>query len=140
MAGGQPNFRGGIAGLCCLLEDHAEAIEYDLLALGLRLDDLGTEALTWRDLYVVVHRSGPTSALIRELQPELSAWASGAVLADLLAHAVDLLAGGNWQRAGKKTAPKPKPIPRPGRKTEATKYGSEPIPVRDFENWWNGAK
>jgi hypothetical protein len=139
MAGGQPNFRGGIAGLCCLLEDHAEAIEYDLLALGLRLDDLGTEALTWRDLYVVVHRSGPASALIRELQPELSAWASGAVLADLLAHAVDLLAGGNWQRAGKRTAPKPKPIPRPGRKTESTKYGSDPIPVKDFDNWWNGA-
>jgi hypothetical protein len=139
MAGGQPNFRGGIAGLCCLLEDHAEAIEYDLLAMGLRLDDLGTERLTWRDLYVVVHRSGPASALIRELQPELAAWASGAVLADLLAHAVDLLAGGNWQRAGKKTAPKPKPIPRPGRKTESTKYGSDPIPVKDFDDWWNGA-
>lgn len=89
---------------------------------------------------MVVHRSGPTSALMRELQPELSAWASGAVLADLMAHAVDLLAGGNWQRAGKKTAPKPKPIPRPGRKDESTKYGADPIPVKDFDNWWNGAK
>lgn len=122
-----------------ILEDHAEAVEFDLLSMGLRLDDLATDRLTWRDLYVVIHRSGPGSALARELQPELSAWASGLVLADLLAHAVDLLAGGNWQRAGKKTAPKPKPIPRPGRKSEAQKYGSKPIPVKDFDDWWNGA-
>jgi hypothetical protein len=108
--------------------------------MGLRLDDLGTLALSWRDLYVIVQQSGPSSALMRALQPERAAWASGMVLADLLAHAVDLLAGGNWQRAGKKNAPKPKPIPRPGTKSETTKYGSEPIPVKDFDNWWNGAK
>lgn len=140
MAGGQPRFPGGIAGLCCLLADHAEAIEFDLLTMGLRLDDLGTLALSWRDLYVIVHSLGPSSALMRKVQPELAAWASGMVLADLLAHAVDLLAGGNWQRAGKRTAPKPKPIPRPGKQAESTKYGSEPIPVKDFDNWWNGAK
>lgn len=139
MARGKPNFRGGIAGLALILKDHGEAVEFDLLSMGLRLDDLGTDRLTWRDLYVVIHRAGPRSALMREVQPELSAWASGLVLADLLAHAVDLLAGGNWQRAGKKTAPKPKPIPRPGRKAESTKYGSDPIPVKDFDDWWNGA-
>jgi hypothetical protein len=139
MAGSKPNHSGGIAGLALILADHGEAVEYDLLALGLRLDDLGTERLSWRDLFVVIHRAGPTSALMREVQPELSAWASGFVLADLLAHAVDLLAGGNWQRAGKKTAPKPKPIPRPGKKVEAQKYGSKPIPVKDFDDWWNGA-
>lgn len=32
----------------------------------------------------------------------------------LLARAVDLLAAGNWQRAGSKKNPRPKPIPRPG--------------------------
>lgn len=31
----------------------------------------------------------------------------------LLAQTVDLLAGANWQRAGRKSAPKPKPIARP---------------------------
>lgn len=138
MAGSVPDFHGGIAGLCWLLSKHAEAIEYDLLALGLRLDDLGTDRLTWRDLYVVVHRSGPGSALIRELEPQRAAWASGAVLADLAAHAVDLLAQGNWQRQGKKSAPKPKPVPRPGKEPQGQKYGSEPIPVKDFDNWWNG--
>jgi hypothetical protein len=110
------------------------------LALGLRLDDLGTEALTWRDLHVITQKSGPGSALMRELQPELSAWGSGTVVADLLAHVVDLLAAGNWQRAGKRTAPKPKPVPRPGRKVDSTRYGSAPIPVKDFDSWWNGAQ
>jgi hypothetical protein len=110
------------------------------LALGLRLDDLGTEALTWRDLHVVTQKCGPGSALMRELQPELSAWGSGTVVADLLAHVVDLLAAGNWQRAGKRTAPKPKPVPRPGRKVDSTRYGSAPIPVKDFDSWWNGAQ
>ena len=140
MAGGVLYFRGGIAGLCWLLNRHAEAIEFDLLALGLRLDDLGTDRLTWRDLYVVVHRSGPASALVRELQPELAAWASGAIVADLLAHVVDLLAAGNWQRQGKKAAPKPKPVPRPGKKQDGQRYGADPIPVKDFDDWWNGGK
>lgn len=140
MAGSFADLNGGIAGLAWLLSRHGEAIEFDLLALGLRLDDLGTEALTWRDLHVVVQKCGPGSALIRELQPELAAWAAGTVVADLLANVVDLLAAGNWQRAGKRTAPKPKAVPRPGKKTESTRYGSDPIPVKDFDNWWNGAE
>lgn len=32
----------------------------------------------------------------------------------MLATVIDLLAGANWQRAGKKGAPRPKPVPRPG--------------------------
>lgn len=86
----------------------------------------------------MVHRSGPGSALARDLQPELAAWASGTVTADLLAHVVDLLAAANWQRQGKKTAAKPKPLPRPGRApADGQRYGSAPIPVGDFDDWWN---
>ncbi|ALY08861.1 tail assembly chaperone [Arthrobacter phage Galaxy] len=130
---------GGIASLCLLLdnEEQAEAIEYDLLVMGRRLGDLGTPALSWRDLQVVVRQAGPGSALARALDPEMDAWTSGAVVPWLLATVVDLLAGANWQRAGKKSAPKPKPIPRPGSKSEGTRYGSKPIPVADFDDWWN---
>lgn len=39
----------------------------------------------------------------------------------LLAHIADLLAGANWQRAGNKNAPRPKPIPRPGVKPHGEK-------------------
>lgn len=93
--------------------------------------------MSWRDLWVVVRNSGPDSALVRAIHPELSAWANGAVLADLVALVADLLAVANWQRQGKKSAPKPKRIKRPGAKTDEKKFGSAPIPVKDFDDWWN---
>ena len=136
MARGKQHNRGGIAGLCYLLEKYAEAIEFDLLALGLRLDDLGTDRLTWRDLYVVVHRAGRSSALSVELNDGEPLWT---VTDYLLAAAVDQLAAANWQRQGKKSAPKPKPIPRPGSKAAGTTYGSAPIPVADFDDWWDNS-
>jgi len=56
-------------GLLDLLEEHGEAVEYDLIDAGLRLRWLGTEALTWRDLLVRVRRSSKGSALYRALHP-----------------------------------------------------------------------
>ena len=56
---------GGIGSLVRLLREHGEAIEYDLIRLGLRLDWLGTERLSWRDLWVIVRQSGPDTALWR---------------------------------------------------------------------------
>lgn len=112
-------------------------MEFDLLSMGRRLEDLGTPALSWRDLLVVVNHSGPQSALARVTNPEMAAWASGAVVPWLLATVADLLAAANWQRAGKNSAPKPKPIPRPDSKPAGSRYGSEPIPVSEFEDWWN---
>jgi hypothetical protein len=55
----------------------------------------------------------------------------------LLAAVVDLLANANWQRQGKKSAPKPRPIKRPGQAADGTKYGSKPIPIKDFDAWWD---
>lgn len=140
MAGGVGNQRGGIASLCLLLEEHSEAIQYDLLVMGRRLEQLGTPALSWWDLLVIVKHSGPSSALARALQPDLAAWASGMVAADLLAVVADLLAAANWQRQGKKSAPKPKRIKRPGVNNDDKKYGRAPIPIKDFEDWWNNPK
>ena len=114
--------------------------EYDLLVMGRSIEDLGTPALSWRDLLVIVRRSGPSSALARELQPELAAWASGQVLADLAANMVDLLAAANWQRQGKKGAPRPKRIKRPGQDNGDKKFGRAPIPVKDFNDWWDNKK
>ncbi|WP_425591812.1 DUF5361 domain-containing protein [Actinomyces procaprae] len=57
----------------------------------------------------------------------------------LLAAAVDALNIANWQRAnaGKKApSPRPKPIPRPGVKTEEKRFGQGAIPIRDFNSWW----
>lgn len=124
---------GGIQGLVELLDEHGEAVEYDLIALGLRLRDLGTERLTWRDLFVIVRQSPRTTALNRERLGEAADWS---LTEHLLAGVFDLLAGANWQRSGDKHAPRPKPIARPGSKSEGTSLGSGAIPASEFDAWW----
>ena len=125
---------GGILGLCRLLDEYGEAIEYDLLTLGRRLDDLGTPSLSWRDLYVITRHLPPTSALRRAAGEGEEPWTTADYL---LALAVDALNGANWQRAGKSSAPRPRPIPRPGETAKGEQYGSDPIPVAEFDSWWD---
>lgn len=98
---------------------------------------MGTQRLSWRDLQVVVEQAPPGSAIHRAVDTEAARWASGEVVPYVLAHIADLLAAGNWQRAGRKNAPKPKPLPRPGLKTQNQSFGSEPIPISEFDAWWN---
>ncbi len=137
MAGGREGVAGGIFGLLDLLDEHGEAIEYDLIALGLRLDDLGTDRLTWRDLWVIVHRSPRTSALSRSIAGEDIEWG---LTEHLLAILIDATEVGNWQRAsvGRKSPPqRPKPIKRPGSQPQGRAFGSAPIPIKDFDAWWD---
>lgn len=133
MAEGLGHHGGGILGLYGLLKEHGEAIEFDLLECGMRLDDLGSEALTWRDLLVLVRRwqTNPTTALAESVHGVR--WT---ITDQLLALVHDLLNQGNWQRAGKKTAPRPKPLPRPW-ETKATSLGRDPIPISEFNDWWD---
>lgn len=55
----------------------------------------------------------------------------------LQAHTADLIALSNWQRAGRKHAPKPQPIERPWLKAKSKALGKDPIPVADFNAWWD---
>ena len=128
--------RGGIFGLVRLLEEFGEAVEYDLIALGLRRDWLGTERLSWRDLLVIVKGSPRTSALARAQHGEAALWG---IAEYLLANAVDALHDANWQRAGKKSAKKPKRIPRPGRK-DTQKIGKDALPISELEAWISEAE
>lgn len=57
------------------------------------------------------------SATWRSINPEAAVWT---IEAHLLALAVDVLQVSNWQRAAKKGAKRPKPLPRPGVKQPAT--------------------
>ena len=72
------------------------------------------------------------SATMRAALPpsEAEAWD---VSAHLLAMAVDLLAGANWHRTGRRTG-KPKPIKRPKAPTLATDAGHDT--VDDFRAWY----
>lgn len=57
----------------------------------------------------------------------------------LLADVYDALTWFNYTyvASGSKHKPKkPKPYPRPWVKGEVQKFGREPIPIKDFDNWW----
>nr|DAY30432.1 MAG TPA: protein of unknown function (DUF5361) [Caudoviricetes sp.] len=107
--------------------------------MGLRLWMVGTEALSWRDLYVILENLPASSAYARAKLKDQAQWG---VTEYLLADVADLLAISNWQRASsgrKSPLPKPKPLPRPGVKQESDgeKFGSGAIPARDFNAWWD---
>lgn len=63
MGQGVEDHGGGIAGLLRLLREHEGAVRRDLICAGLRLDDAGTEALSWLDLLAFCKWSPPGSAL-----------------------------------------------------------------------------
>lgn len=96
-----------------MIEEHREAIEYDLLRHGLRLRDLPSDRLTWRDLKIILNQQPiGESAYVRETQPDAHLWSG--LVPNLLALLIDQTAAANWQRGGNKHAPRPKPLPRPG--------------------------
>lgn len=134
MAGGVRYHPGGILALCRLIDRHEEAIEYDLLMAGWSLDDLGV-TLSWRDLQVLVRRwqKTPGTATCEAVQ-DVEHWP---VRDQLLAEIVDALYTANWQRAGKKSAPRPKRLPRPWERAKVTRLGSDPIPRSKFNEWWD---
>lgn len=68
MAGRLWRDTGGILGLLKLLDEHQEAVEYDLITMGLRLEDLG-HSLQWRDLIVIIRQAQPGSAIYRARNP-----------------------------------------------------------------------
>ena len=136
MAGGLRDHGGGIQGLVQLLDEHGEAIEFDLLAVGLRLDDLGTERLTWRDLLVVVRQSPLGSALDRSQHGEDSQWTLANQLGAIIADRLDILI---WQNGGGK-GDQPEPILRPGVTPRGRTFGRGALPMSKFNDWWNRRK
>lgn len=108
--------RGGIRSLGFLIQEHGEALENDLLRAGLRLDWLGTEDFTWRDLKVFTKYSPVDSALFRAVHPptEEEMWDLDA---QLLAGLFDLSSATNYllkRLGGDESAKPPELLPRPG--------------------------
>ncbi|QPE04134.1 hypothetical protein IT882_13130 [Microbacterium schleiferi] len=92
---------------------------------------------SWRDLWVMVRRfqRDADTATSRAIHGEH--WS---VTDQLLAVLVDTLQFANWQRAGKKSAPKPKRFPRPWEKPKGHQFGRDAIPISKFNDWWNSKK
>lgn len=113
------------------IEAFREAIEFDLITLGLRLRDVGTDGLTWGDVYTIIRQSSRSSALFRAMNPDEFEW----TLTNLLtAEVADAVRVANWQRGEGKRSDLPKPIPRPGVQTEK-RYGREAVPMDVMAEW-----
>lgn len=129
---------------------HGGALEYDLLTkAGRTLDDLGG-ALSWRALRHFVQHLDHTSALWRERhkdKAEWFPWLDGTVLPALVADLIDCTNLGRWEYAvscttkGHNKPRKPKPVPTPWRKVGKgeRRIGKDPIPISQFEDWWESA-
>lgn len=99
---------GGIWGLFELVIEYREAIQYDLLMLGVKIRHLGTGRFGWDDFALFVKFMPASSQLFQAVRgpqwsPELH----------MLANILDALMSANWQRGGNK-GPRPKPVKRPG--------------------------
>ena len=104
---------GEIYGLIDLCDKHRLAVSADLIALGLRLRDVGTPEFEWSDLKAVVSTREYSPALFRSLYPKESEWDLHAHLAADLVDLTHLLV---WFKTadGSKGRNRPKPYPRPG--------------------------
>lgn len=139
MAGGRRYHGPGIVGVLDLIRDHQDEIEFDLIALGLRLRHVGTPDFNWRDLYVILKTLPRDTALYRAVYGEDAEWTLEAHLLALVADA------GNWlvwskTRDGEKGRNRPGRVPRPGvaSDTESRSMGSGALPAEELEAWLDG--
>lgn len=114
---------GGILSLDALLEEHCEAIEYDLITLGLRLHQLGTEVLGWRELKAIIRWLPTESALFRAMNPEGHRWQLDQFL---LADITDSLRWLVWAKTddARNGRNRPELVPRPGVKSDRERVGT----------------
>ena len=112
-----------------LSREHSEALEFDLIKLGLRLRDAGSLEFNWRDLWVICRRLGRDSELYKSMNPDDDT--SWSVTDYLLAMVADNTSFRLYQAAGGK-GKKPKPVPRPG---DVKRYGGDALPVTEMAEW-----
>ena len=72
-----------------------------------------------------------------------SAWQDDSMLPQLIATLIDEIRAFQWMFAQSKSKKSiknkfPEQIERPGVKSRTKRYGSEPIPVADFNDWYGG--
>lgn len=125
---------------------YSDALEYDLMTrTRFTLDDVG-KALSWRALLAFIAHLDKSSALWRaanEEDVELAFWESSEIQPQLLAGIIDELRAMRYVlvATNSKHKPKPpKPLERPyvKAKNQAQQYGSEPVNIEEFENFWSG--
>lgn len=125
---------GGIYALLDLHDAHPHALERELIALGVRWRDVGSEGFTWGDAWAVANAPAPGSALYVAMTPESRGWSADTyVMADLW----DAIAQNTYVlvRANGGKGRKPKPYPRPGVKpthAETKTFGYKPMTIPEL--------
>lgn len=106
------------------------------MTMGRSLRDLGTPALPWIDLLVIVRRLPPSSALGREVtaqeqeEPGDELWD---LHAHLLATALDVLNVISWRLSRGRRSDYPEPVRRPGARPLRTGHRAMSLAeARDF--------
>ena len=121
-------------GLANFVEEHSEAVTYDLLTrTGYSPDQVGGE-LSWFALNSFIRNTPPDGALMRELRPDLAQWATLAKTNALLADIYDYLAAINANMCAKGTGKRPKrpkPYPRPMDKRDSRHIGTA-VPISEL--------
>lgn len=139
---------GKIASLARTVELYGEAIDYDLMTrTRWTLRDWEDGRLDGRSLARFVEGCGPESAFYRASHPDDKgsiAWYDGTAACALIAELIDTVRASANALAYKGTGKRPprmEPYPRPWRKdTQARHFGRDPIPIRDFNDWYYGGE
>lgn len=76
------------------------------------------------------------------MEPEATMWLDGRKVASILADIYDCLNALRYQHAMANRDPKkqkptePEPYPRPGAESRSKSFGQDPIPISEFDEWW----
>ena len=132
---------GGIVSLAKIISEHRGAVEHDLLTeTGFQLSDVG-RALGWGALSSFLMNQGEGSALMRELHPKESEWATRTKTNAILADIYDILSLINANIVAgfsHRQVKQPKPYPRPvKKKTENERhFGRGALPPDKLRKWF----
>lgn len=128
---------GGIISLAAFAEEHAEALNYDLLTkTQYTLDDVGG-SLSWGAFRSFIHFLDTGSALARDLNKS-TGWETSLTTNVILADLYDLLQviHEDLRTLGGHKSRKIKPYPRPGRDEDnKRKIGKGAMPLDQLREW-----
>ena len=122
------------------VEEHSEALSYDLITrTNYQINDIGG-ALSWSSLHSFIKFLPGDSALARDLGKSSAIWDSRIKTNAILADIYDLLQQLNANfvafASGGKTKQKITPYPRPGREDDnRRKFGKGAMPLDQLRQW-----
>ena len=134
---------GGIASLSAFVDEHPQAVQADLIKVGLRLRDVGSPHFTWGDLSALVwsFMQDRESNTARDYYTaDDLAWDAHAHLLAAIFDAVQIV---SWTfrdvMSGGKGGDPPEPMPRPGIKPRHIEWKGEPRTIEEMDRLlgWN---